>query len=99
MIMKKLILITMFAGTAVCVSAQTTGTHASKNTGAVSSAASHKKSMNTKSSSTVQLNNRRNYMFKNGQESTPTGYQATGTNGDEFVSPKKKLPAKNIKHS
>lgn len=99
-IMKKLFLIAMFAGTAVCVSAQTTGKHPSKNSKAVSSATSHTKTVSTKTStSTVKLNNRDNYMFKNGQESTPTGYQAASSNGDEFVSGRKKVPRKNVKYS
>ena len=98
-IMKKLFLLIIFAVAALFVSAQTTGKQSSKNSKAVSHATT-RKTINTKNTMPpVKLSNRKNYMFKNGQESTPTGYQAAGTNGDEFVSGRKKAPAKNVKHS
>lgn len=75
--MKRMILGTwMFLGFAVFASAQTANRNSSTTTRAVSTTQKVKKSKkNLKPSDT--LNNRKAYMFKNGQRSTPTGAEAT----------------------
>ena len=74
--MKRVILSAIFlCGLAVAGSAQTSG-NSSRNTGAASSTAKNKKSKEALRPSDT-LNNRKIYHFKNGQRSTPTGYEAT----------------------
>ena len=47
------------------------------------------KKTSSQSSAPAALDNRKNYEFKNGQRSTPTGAEATGTNTDTYVAGKK----------
>ncbi|MFL5740138.1 MAG: hypothetical protein ACJ75B_07965 [Flavisolibacter sp.] len=49
----------------------------------------HTSTKKTTSQSTAPLDNRKNYEWKNGQKSTPTGAEATGINTDTYVSGKK----------
>lgn len=83
--MKKIILsAALLSVITVFTSAQTTLKPSEKNSNIFRMA----KSQNDQktSSTSQQLNNRKNYHFKNGQESTPTGREAGSVNGDEFIS-------------
>ncbi len=75
--MKRVIISTFFFfGLTAFASAQTATGNASTTTGAVSSTSANKKSKKS-SKPSERLNNRKNYDFKNGQQSTPTGNEAT----------------------
>ena len=107
--MKKLFLFAISVlGMAGFAMAQTSGNNSSKNTTVVSSGKNHTKSVKhytkhkksnkvTSARSTQQLNNRENYQWKNGQEATPTGHDATSSNGDSYVSQKKDSASKSPK--
>lgn len=83
----------MFFGFAAFASAQTASRNSSVTTRAVSTTSKTVKKKNVKPSDT--LNNRKAYMFKNGQRSTPTGAEATASSvGGQFASlGRKKAPA------
>lgn len=82
--MKKIILsAALLSVITVFTSAQTTLKPSEKNSNIFRMAKSQN---DQKTSSSQQLNNRKNYHFKNGQESTPTGREAGSVNGDEFIS-------------
>ena len=76
--MKRVILSALlFAGVSGFASAQTATGNSSTTTGAVSSTSKNPKGKKAKPSE--RLDNRRTYHFKNGQRSTPTGNEATGS--------------------
>src|SRR5947199_8947248 len=82
----------LMTGIMLAAHAQTSGSNSSKNTSATSASGHAKKHNNSKKksgSATDSLNNRVNYQWKNGQESTPTGHAATSTNGGGYASLKK----------
>ena len=74
----------MFGLTAFATAQTATG-NASTTTGAVSSTAKNKKSKGKAARPSERLNNRRNYHFKNGQTSTPTGNEATPVGGGGYA--------------
>lgn len=91
--MKRLILsaiaLVFMAGAA---SAQTSGSNSSRST-SVSSTTAKKNKKDKKAPSEV-FNNRKIYNWQTGQRATPTGYEATPTNGGGYVSLKReKTPA------
>lgn len=63
--------------------AQTTGSNSSNSTGVSSSTKNGKSSKSNTGKKTAgdTLNNRKIYNWKDGQRATPTGHEATGTNG------------------
>lgn len=83
MIMKRWISLVLVLGvTAGAASAQTSGRTSSRST-SVSSTGSYnaKEDKNLTVSPSAVLDNRKNYHWKNGQTSTPTGYEAAPTSG------------------
>jgi hypothetical protein len=83
--MKKIVLSLVILGTVSVASAQTTNKQGSKNT--TESSATKKQS--SKNSTTDTISNRKVYLSKKtGQKATPTGQQATGTNGSHANMPK-----------
>lgn len=91
--MKRMIFTSLFiTGIILAANAQSSGSNSSKNTTATSntgSAKTHNKSRKKISAPTDTINNRVNYQWKNGQKATPTGHDATSTNGDGYASMKK----------
>ena len=66
------------------VSAQSTKNSKAANKGTATHTTVHRSKKNSKSKKTVArkpLNQRKEYEWKNGQEATPTGHEATGING------------------
>ena len=65
------------------VHAQTSGSNPSNSPSVSSSTAQSKNSKGTKSKAAASdtLNDRNMYNWKDGQRATPTGHEATGTNG------------------
>lgn len=75
-------------------SAQTSGSGASTNAPSVSSSRTKAKGTKAKKSQSQKsqsdsLNQRKMYKGENGQRATPTGHEATGTNGTAAPLPKK----------
>lgn len=95
MIMKRMILsLTLVFGFAAFASAQTASRNSSVTTRGVSTSQKVKANKkNLKPSDT--LNNRKSYMFKNGQRATPTGAEATPSSvGGQFAAiGRKRAPA------
>jgi hypothetical protein len=84
--MKQLIIGICMLVFANIASAQTTGSNSGRSTANSGTTKTTKKSTtikrtkNTKSGTTVPLNERKEYKGKNGQVATPTGQEATGVN-------------------
>ena len=76
--------------------AQTSGSHSSRST-SVSSTTAKKTKKETKAPSEV-LNNRKIYNWESGQRATPTGHEATPTNGGGYASLRKETPANKPKN-
>jgi hypothetical protein len=81
MIMKRMILLTgLLVTIAGLASAQTTGSNSSNAPqGSTESANNQKMKKKGTKKNTQNLNQRRNYKWKDGQKATPTGHEATGT--------------------
>ena len=89
--MKRVILSAiMLLGITTIVSAQSTNNKKASKTVAVHKASKNKKATTpVKEKSTVRLNNRKIYHWTNGQRSTPTGQDATSSNGSAYSAIKK----------
>jgi hypothetical protein len=83
MIMKRLTIVVLTLGlTAGAASAQTTSGNSSRTTSMSSTGTYNaKKSKKEKKLPSETLNNRKVYHWENGQRATPTGQEATPTNG------------------
>jgi hypothetical protein len=80
-IMKRiLIAIIIMIGVSQAASAQTSGSNSS-NSPSVSSSTAQPKNSKGKAAASDTLNDRKMYNWKDGQRATPTGHEATGTNG------------------
>jgi hypothetical protein len=89
--MKKIFLTLAIVGIVSVADAQTTSGQGAGNTTQSSSAAKTKNAKNKKNNTTTPdtVNNRKIYKSKaTGQTATPTGQQATGTNGSHSNMPK-----------
>ena len=89
--MKRILLsFVIVIGLSRVAAAQTSGSNSSNST-SVSSSREQTKSTKSSKSTTAQndtLNNRDMYKWKDGQRATPTGHEATGTNGSHATLPK-----------
>jgi len=85
--MKRFVMATIIlAGISSAASAQTSGSNSSNSTSVSSSTATKSstkggKKAGAKKAVTDSTNNRKMYNYKDGQRATPTGHEATGTNG------------------
>jgi hypothetical protein len=82
--MKKIILASaILIGISSMAAAQTAGGQSSNSTSVSSSTATPKKGKKSQkaAATTDSLNERKMYEWKDGQRATPTGHEATGTNG------------------
>ena len=89
--MKKILLSLAILGIVSFAKAQTTSSQGTGNTTQSSSTGKAKNTKNKKNSITAvdTVNNRKNYKSKTtGQTATPTGQEATGTNGSHSNVPK-----------
>jgi hypothetical protein len=84
-VMKQLIIGACMLCFAHLASAQTTGSNSGKSTANSSAKVTKKTTAKKIKKSTIKkkapLNNRKEYEWKNGQQATPTGHEATGING------------------
>jgi hypothetical protein len=91
--MKRMLFFTFFLiGISSMVSAQSSNSPKSTKTRTPARADKvHKTAGNAKNgkADTVQLNNRENYNWSDGQQATPTGKQATPSNGSGYATLKK----------
>ena len=71
----------LLTGFAIAGLAQTSGKAKNSST---SSASVNKSSKTKKSTGPVRLNNRKIYRWKDGQKATPTGHEATPSNGSQY---------------
>lgn len=81
--MKQMVLWLLLVGLAPMVNAQSTKESRSSKT--KTAAAKGQKTVKNKKADTVQLSNRNIYQWSNGQRSTPTGKEATSSNGSEYA--------------
>jgi hypothetical protein len=82
--MKRILIATIIlAGASLAASAQTSGSNSSNSPSVSSSTAQPKDTKGTsgKAVASDSLNDRKIYNWKDGQHATPTGHEATGTNG------------------
>jgi len=82
--MKKIVIAVFLLFSVGMASAQSTGGSGSKSTTTSKATSKHpakKKTAKTKKTAKKPLNQRKEYQWKNGQEATPTGHEATGVNG------------------
>jgi hypothetical protein len=77
--MKRILIATLIlTGASLAAGAQTSGSNSSNSPSVSSSTA---QPGNGKLTASDTLNNRKIYKWKDGQRATPTGHEATGTNG------------------
>lgn len=91
--MKRLIFAVTFMTCIVTIAqAQSSNKNSRKNSSTMNNHGAYKSNKGNKTKSGSHrdtLNNRVNYQWKNGQEATPTGNEATSTNGDRYAAMKK----------
>jgi hypothetical protein len=91
--MKRLILaITLMTCIGAIAQAQSSTKNSRKNSSTMNNHGAYKSNKGNQMKSNSHrdtLNNRVNYQWKNGQEATPTGNEATSTNGDRYAAMKK----------
>jgi hypothetical protein len=90
--MKRIVLsFTIMIALGTAAAAQTSGSNSSNSTSVSSSreqTQGTKKATGKKAQADTGLNNRDMYQWKDGQRATPTGHEATGTNGAHATLPK-----------
>jgi hypothetical protein len=82
---RNLLAIALFIAASHIANAQTSG---SSSTNSPSESSSQAKSGKSKKGQIDSLNERKVYKWKDGQQATPTGHEATGTGGTESPLPK-----------